>query len=294
MTRAACPGSAISANSASTPRETPPWSVPPSTPSPAPTAAYGSARTEAATRTASVEAASSWSASRMSADRSAPTASVRGSAAVSRDHRRSGIEASAAGVVAADEWERLDHPGDEVAAGGDHRRRVEGEAERVGRREGDRDHLEVFERRGTGGQAGLRGAGDGDRLRVRPPHRALPGSGGLAGPQPVRDVLEGVRPGQAERVAPAVVGPVVAQHGDLGLDEQLVPAGRAPWPAAPGELLDLGRVEQAPPAAGRVTPPQHPAAHVGVQRRRLDPEPLRRARRVDPLIGRSRHRSPPH
>ncbi len=46
-------------------------------------------------------------------------------------------------------------PGDQRAASGDDRRRVEVQPERVGRREGGHDHLEPLERQRSGGQRGL-------------------------------------------------------------------------------------------------------------------------------------------
>ena len=106
---------------------------------------------------------------------------------------------------------------------------------------------------------------------ARPP---AAGRGELAGPEQFGDVLEGAAGGELDDVETAVAEPVAADLGDGRLDRDVGGADRAPGPTAPGQPLDLIGIEQAAPAVGGAIPAQDAAADVGVERGRLDAEPL--------------------
>jgi hypothetical protein len=103
----------------------------------------------------------------------------------------------------------------------------------------------------------------------------------LARPQERGDLLEAPAVGQRDGVAPAVVVPVVAEHRDRGLDDELGAARGTARAAALGYPVDLAGVEDAAAVVG-LAAGQHAAADIGVERRRLDPESPRSLVRPDP------------
>jgi hypothetical protein len=177
----------------------------------------------------------------------------------------------------------LDEPGHDALTGRDDRGPVEVEAQRVQARQHRDDHRHAVERRYVTWQPALCVAHRGGRLGCDPPclHR-LGERLRLARPQPGGHLLVADGPGQRERVASPVVGAVVAERGERGLDDQLR-LRRPARPPPPREQLHLGGVEHAPAPVAARPPAQDAPADVGVQRGRLDPEPARGLRGVDLL-----------
>ena len=161
----------------------------------------------------------------------------------------------------------VDHPGDDGAARGDDRGRVQVQPQRIGGGHRRDDDPQPFQRQRSLRERGLRAGAGRHRLGRGPPGPVVAVVAEAAGPQPGGHLLKRAPQRELGHLQAPVADPAVRDLGQLRLDDEVRGARRAARLAplaTPGQARHLVRLEQAAPPVLRAPPREHPPAHVRV------------------------------